>query len=99
MSPLAESQSGRLLGETVTVYISEHSSWLQGLSRKYRAEEAVASVLSVLRCRDIEVPPARERQISTCTDLAQLHLWLRRAAIATCIDDLFDDTSGPESGS
>jgi len=100
---MAPPRTRRLLEETVTVYISEHSSWLQGLCRKYRtegrAEEAVASVLSVLRCRDIEVPPARERQISTCTDLAQLHLWLRRAAIATCIDDLFDDAPGAESRS
>jgi len=97
---LAESQSGRLLGEAVTVYISEHSPWLQGLCRKYRtegrAEGEAAAVLTVLRCRDIEVPEARERQIRACTDLAQLELWLRRALEATRIDDLFDDAPGPE---
>jgi len=86
----------------VTIYISEHSPWLQNLYCKSqaegRAEEAVGSVLSVLRCRDIGVPPARERQISTCTDLAQLHLWLERAVSATCIDDLFEDIFGPGSG-
>ena len=116
---MAPPRTRRLLEETVTVYISENSSWLQGLSRKYRAEgreegfaegqekgraegrvegEAV-SVLSVLRFRGIEVPEARERQIKACTDLAQLELWLERAVSATCIDDLFDDTSRPESGS
>ena len=96
---MAPPRTRRLLEETVTVYISENSSWLQGLSRKYRAEGEAAAVLSVLRCRDIEVPEARERQIKACTDLAQLELWLERAVSATCIDDLFDDTSRPESGS
>jgi len=112
--PSAGSQRGRLLEETVTVYISEHSSWLQGLSRKYheegfaegqergraegRAEGEAVSVLSVLRFRGIEVPAARERQIRACTDLAQLKVWLERAVHATHIDDLFDDAPGAEPG-
>ncbi|MGI5281831.1 hypothetical protein ACQEVF_00735 [Nonomuraea polychroma] len=117
---MASPQARRLLEETVTTYVPEHSPWAQNLYRKGRAAgreegrqegwqegwrvgdargramEKVASVFTVLRFRGIDIPPARHMQITTCTDLALLEIWLRRALEATHIDDLFDDGSGPE---
>ncbi|MEV0229242.1 hypothetical protein [Nonomuraea sp. NPDC050786] len=58
--------------------------------------EKAASVLTVLRFRGIDVPLERHQQVTTCTDLALLEVWLRRALEATHIDDLFDDGSEPE---
>ncbi|MEV5413812.1 hypothetical protein AB0K60_33915 [Thermopolyspora sp. NPDC052614] len=84
----------------MTTYITENSPWAQNLYRKgqaeARAEGVASSVLSVLRLRGIEVPPDRHRQISTCTDLTLLGLWLQRALDAAHIDDLFDDTPKPQ---
>jgi hypothetical protein len=105
---MAAPQTRRLLEETVTVYIPEHSPWAQNLYRKGqaeghaegraeghakgRAEGEAAAVISVLRMRGIEIPPERQRQISTCTDLTRLNTWLRRALDATHIDDLFEES-------
>ncbi|MGP3962685.1 hypothetical protein ACTWPT_42500 [Nonomuraea sp. 3N208] len=105
---MAAPQARRLLEETVTTYIPEHSPWAQSLYRKGqaagleegehrgRAAGEAASVLAVLRFRGIDVPLDRHQQITTCTDLALLEVWLRRALEATHIDDLFDDGSGSE---
>ncbi|TMR12697.1 hypothetical protein ETD86_32160 [Nonomuraea turkmeniaca] len=104
---MAAPQARRLLEETVTTYIPEHSPWAQSLYRKgqeegeYRGRAAgeAASVLAVLRFRGIDVPLDRHQQITTCTDLALLEDWLQRALEATHIDDLFDDGSAAESRS
>ncbi len=101
---MAAPRARRLLEDNVTTYITKNSPWAQNLYREGREEGReegraageAASVLSVLRFRGIEVPPARHRQISTCTDLALLDTWLRRALDAAHIDDLFDDAPGPE---
>ncbi|MFI7640208.1 hypothetical protein [Nonomuraea sp. NPDC049400] len=117
---MAPPQARRLLEETVTIYIPEHSPWAQSLYRKGeeagreegwekgwkegqkegdargRAMEKAASVLTVVRFRGIDIPPDRHTQITACTDLALLEVWLRRALEATHIDDLFDDGPGPE---
>ncbi|MGP3913811.1 hypothetical protein [Nonomuraea sp. 10N515B] len=105
---MAAPQARRLLEETVTIYIPEHSPWAQNLYRKGqaagreegehrgRAAGEAASVLAVLRFRGIDVPLDRHQQITTCTDLALLEVWLRRALEVTHIDDLFDDGSESE---
>ncbi|MGN9845000.1 hypothetical protein ACTMTI_43445 [Nonomuraea sp. H19] len=105
---MAAPQARRLLEETVTIYIPEHSPWAQNLYRKGqaagreegreegRAAGEAASVLAVLRFRGIDVPPDRQQRITTCTDPALLEVWLRRALEATHIDDLFDDGPGSE---
>lgn len=106
---MAAPQARRLLEETVTIYIPEHSPWAQNLYRKGqdagrkegreegRVAGEAASVLAVLRFRGIDVPPDRHQQITTCTDLALLEVWLRRALEATHIDDVLGDGSEPES--
>ena len=44
----------------------------------------------VLDARDIDVPVDARARITGCTDLDQLETWVRRAAIATSVNDLFD---------
>ncbi|MEV5409750.1 hypothetical protein AB0K60_13045 [Thermopolyspora sp. NPDC052614] len=89
---MAPPPTRRLLEETVTTYVTENSPWAQNLYRKGQAD----AVLSVLRLRNIAVPPDRQQQLSTCTDPTLLDLWLQRALDATHIDDLFDDTPKPQ---
>jgi hypothetical protein len=66
------------------------------LVRRYvgqgRAEGEAAAVLTVLDARGIEVPADARARITSCTDLDQLDSWLRRAATANLIDELFDGT-------
>lgn len=47
------------------------------------------SVLAVLSARGIEGPEQDRVRISECTDLAQLESWVRLAATARSIADLF----------
>jgi hypothetical protein len=47
------------------------------------------AVLAVLQERNVEMPEFLRKRISTCDDLGQLEIWIRRAATATTIDDLF----------
>lgn len=44
----------------------------------------------LLAARGIEVPDDARTRITECTDLDQLDGWVRRAATATSITDLFD---------
>lgn len=55
-----------------------------------RAEGEAKAVLAVLAARGIEVADDARARISECTDIAQLDVWIRRAATADSIDDLFD---------
>jgi hypothetical protein len=47
------------------------------------------AVLAVLEARKIEVTPDARAQILGCSDLAQLDAWVRRAATADSVDELF----------
>jgi hypothetical protein len=53
------------------------------------AEGEAKAVLAVLGARGIEVTDEVRERISRCTDLGQLDTWIRRAATANTIDDLF----------
>jgi post-segregation antitoxin (ccd killing protein) len=54
-------------------------------------EQRVDDVLITLRVRGIAVPAAARRRIAASKDQHQLRLWLRRAAVAASIDEVFDD--------
>jgi hypothetical protein len=54
-----------------------------------RAEEAAEAVLTVLAARGIDVPDDARQQITECADLEQLETWIRRAATATSVEELF----------
>lgn len=65
------------------------------LVRRYvgqgRAEGEAAAILTFLDARGVEVPTDARTLIKSCTDLDQLELWIRRAATANSIDELFDE--------
>jgi hypothetical protein len=56
-----------------------------------RVEGKAAAVLTVLDARGIDLPSFAHARITSCTDLYQLDSWLRRAATANSIDELFDE--------
>lgn len=55
------------------------------------AYHVAAAVLTVLDARGIDVPADARARITSCPNLDQLDSWIRRAATATSIDDLFDE--------
>jgi hypothetical protein len=57
---------------------------------KGKAEGEARAVLAVLDARGIEVPDPVREDITSCTDLDQLDTWIRRAATAAKVQDLFD---------
>lgn len=71
-------------------YLSEYAQKFvaQGQAVGEAVGEARA-VLAVLAARGIEVSDATRARIGECDDLAQLDEWVRRAATADSVDDLF----------
>jgi hypothetical protein len=63
-------------------------------ARKYygegKAEGEAAGILTVLHARGIDVPDAVRERVQSCDDIEQLETWLRRAATAQTIGDVFD---------
>jgi hypothetical protein len=53
------------------------------------AEGEADAVLEVLDTREIAVPEDVRVRITTCTDLAQLKLWVRRAVTVQSVEELF----------
>lgn len=62
------------------------SDFLRGLEAKGKAD----AVLAFLAARGIDVPDDTREHITGCADPDQLDVWVRRAAVATSVDDLFD---------
>ncbi|MGH3842690.1 MAG: hypothetical protein ACRDS0_14780 [Pseudonocardiaceae bacterium] len=58
---------------------------------KGRAEGRAEAVLGVLDARGIDIPADARNRITECGDLGQLDIWVRRAATADTIQDLFTD--------
>jgi len=56
----------------------------------------VEALFEVLDARGLEVDEAAREQIRACTELSQLKLWLRKAATAESVQELFDPTSAPK---
>jgi hypothetical protein len=54
------------------------------------AEGEAKAVLACLDARGVEVPEEAREKIAGCTDLDQLDTWVRRAATADKVDELFD---------
>lgn len=55
------------------------------------AKGEARAVLGVLDARGVDVTEDARTRITECTDLAQLDFWVRRAATADSINDLFTD--------
>ena len=62
---------------------------------KGEAKGEARAVLAVLGARGIEAPAGVRERIEACTDLEQLETWIRRAATARTVDDVFDDGPTP----
>jgi hypothetical protein len=60
---------------------------------KGRIENAAEDVVDVLRARGIAVSAVVRKRILAQKDPKQLKLWLKKAAVATSIDDLFNSRS------
>lgn len=56
-----------------------------------------AALLEVLDARGLKVDEAARQRIMACTDLSQLKVWVRRAAIAESLSEIFEPApvSGP----
>lgn len=55
-----------------------------------RVEGEARALLAVLSARGIPVPDHARERITRCTDADQLEIWVRRAATADSVSDLFD---------
>jgi Arc/MetJ-type ribon-helix-helix transcriptional regulator len=72
--------------DLVRRYVDEGRT--QGRAEGQAKGEAKA-VLTFLDARGIDIPDAARNRITACTDIDQLDVWVRRAATAESIDDLF----------
>jgi hypothetical protein len=55
-----------------------------------RVESRAEDVLTVLTSRGVDVPDDARARITACSDLDQLGTWLRRAATADSVDEIFE---------
>lgn len=55
-----------------------------------KTEGEAQALLTLLAARGIQVPDDARERITGCTDLDQLDTWIRRAASADSVSDLFD---------
>jgi hypothetical protein len=53
------------------------------------AKGEAKAILAFLEARGVDVPDDARARISGCTDLDQLDVWVRRAATAGSVDNLF----------
>jgi hypothetical protein len=70
-----------------------HFRYRSDFARRYfaagEAEGEARAILAVLAARGVAVPDEVREQITGCTDRDQLETWIRRAATADKIQDLF----------
>ena len=77
-------QNRSYLMETQDVY----ELWQQKVLAEGRAEGRAEAVLRVLEARGIPASDEQAAMIRACTDLAQLDVWLARAATASSVGDI-----------
>lgn len=74
--------------------MTELKTWQETYEEAYAEaclEQRVDNVLTTLRARGIAVPATARQRIAASKDEKQLRRWLRRAAVAASIDEVFDD--------
>jgi flagellar biosynthesis/type III secretory pathway protein FliH len=81
---------GRAEGLTEGLTEGRAEGLTEGLTEG-RAEGEVRALLAILNARGIPVSDAAHTRITSCTDLDQLDVWVRRAITAPTIQDLFND--------
>ena len=63
---------------------------LRRLMDSVEAHGEARALLTVLSARGLEVPDDARERINSCTDFDQLDMWVRRAATAKTVKELFD---------
>ena len=58
---------------------------------KSEAKWKASAVLEFLDARNVVVPEEHQRRIATCTDPDVIRRWIRKAAVLTRVDELFED--------
>lgn len=77
--------------ELMTAQIFEfQSDYARRLKAEGRAEGEASAVLEVLEARGFDVPDEVRDRVMACSDLDQLKVWVRRAAVIPTIDELFE---------
>jgi post-segregation antitoxin (ccd killing protein) len=73
--------------------VTELKTWQETYEEAYAEaclEQRGDSVLTTLRARGIAVTAAARQRIAASKDEKQLTRWLKRAAVAASIDEVFD---------
>ncbi|WP_194820076.1 hypothetical protein [Nocardia sp. XZ_19_385] len=74
----------------MAIDLSFFRSETSNLLREQGAVREVAKdILLVLESRGVEIPDDVPTRVRACTDLEELRVWLRKAATANCVDDVF----------
>lgn len=86
----AQEEMERLMATKTYLYQGEYAQSLlaQG-EEKGKAEGEAKSILIVLDARKVSLSEADRDRIRSCTDLAVLDEWVRRAGVVESADDLF----------
>jgi hypothetical protein len=74
----------------MTIAYEYQSDFARRYVAEGKAEGEATAVLTVLAARGIQVPDTARERITSCADVDQLETWIRRAATAEKIDELFD---------
>ena len=61
------------------------------IARRYDAQGKASAVLEVLDARNVPVTETIQSKISACTDPEVVRRWIRKAAVLTRVDELFED--------
>ncbi len=79
---------------------AEIQAWYEDYQRKQQKlrdealrQRSARAVLTVLRVRGIAVPESAHERILAEGDLERLERWLERAAVATSVDEVIDESS------
>jgi hypothetical protein len=88
--PVGDYLEALMSATTIHATYGYQSDFARRYYAKGEAKGEARAVLAFLDARGIEVPDPVREDITACTDLDQLDTWIRRAATANKVQDLFD---------
>ncbi|MEU7739684.1 hypothetical protein [Nonomuraea sp. NPDC049158] len=86
----AQKEMERLMATETYVYQGEYAQSLlaKGVA-KGRVEEDIECLLMVLETRGMALSDGDRERITTCGDIARLRLWMKRAVLASTVEEIF----------
>ncbi|WP_046471618.1 RpnC/YadD family protein [Allosalinactinospora lopnorensis] len=91
LSGAARKYMEELMAAETFEYMSEFTQrYVDRGKAEGKAEGKANDIITVLVTRGFQVPDETRERITSCTDLAQLDEWLRRAVTTGTVDGLFD---------